>query len=202
MIPGVGPWSLVPLAERSDDNMATVPLCTTAVGHALNEGSVGWLDLGPGNLAAEILSPPVSLFSLPTWLHTQTGNSNGVQNEVDMSLVGKVILIPMFDGTCKVEPPGGALSSCPAGKEGQDPSGNNTWYHIPQFAAFYLEEAHIQGNNKPACNTLPGQPFVGGSGAISCMKGWFIDFITQGPVEPGGPPDPEFAGAIGVQLIQ
>jgi hypothetical protein len=34
------------------------------------------------------------------------------------------------------------------------------------------------------------------------MKGWFIDFITQGPVDPGGPPDPDSPAAIGVQLIQ
>jgi hypothetical protein len=189
---GTGPYTLVPIDGRTDTNMSIVPLCTT------DPGSVGWLDLGPGNLAQEIVSPTNNAFDVPTWLQTQTGNVNAVEDEINDNYAGKIILIPMFDGTCRVQPSGVALSDCPAGEEGV---GTNTWYHIPKFTGFFLEGAYLQGSNRAECNQAPGSPFVGGNGSVSCLKGWFVRFIYQGPVVSGslGGEDPD---AIGVQLIR
>lgn len=189
---GQGAYELVPANNRTAANMSIVPLCTN------DAGSVGWLDLGPGNLADEIVTPTNQAFDLPVWLQTQTGNVNAVEDEINDNYADSVILIPMFDGTCRIQPSGTALTDCPAGQEGV---GNNSWYHIPKFTGFWLSQAHIQGSNTAACNQAPGSPFVGGNGSVSCMKGWFVRFITQGPVSAGtpGPSDPS---AIGVQLIK
>lgn len=189
---GQGPYTLVPADGRTNGNMSIVPLCTN------DAGSVGWLDLGPGNLAQEIVTPTNKAFDLPVWLQTQTGNVNSVESEINDNYADEVVLIPMFDGTCRVQPAGTALSDCPNGQEGV---GNNSWYHIPKFTGFWLEGAYVQGNNTQQCNSAPGSPFVGGNGSVSCMKGWFVRFITTGPVSSGGvgSTDPS---AIGVQLIK
>lgn len=189
---GQGPYTLVPADQRTDGNMSIVPLCTN------DAGSVGWLDLGPGNLADEIVTPTNRAFDLPVWLQTQTGNVNAVEDEINDNYADSVVLIPMFDGTCRVQPAGTALSDCPNGQEGV---GNNSWYHIPKFTGFWLENAYVQGNNTQSCNSAPGSPFVGGNGSVSCMKGWFVRFVTTGPVSAGGV-DPTDPSAIGVQLIK
>lgn len=185
---GEGPYTLVSIDQRSADNESIVPLCTTG------PGSVGWLDLGGGNLSQQISTPSNRAFDLPIWLQTKTGNNSSVQTAMN-AYDGTVVLIPMFDGTCKVEPSGTNLSDCPAGEEG---TGNQTWYHIPKFTGFYLDHAYIQGNNRPDCSSEPGSPLMGGNGSMSCMKGWFIRFITQGPVVAGSGYDT--SSAIGVQL--
>lgn len=189
---GQGPYTLVPADQRTSSNMSIVPLCTN------DAGSVGWLDLGPGNLAQEIVTPTNKAFDLPVWLQTQTGNVNSVEDAINDNYADSVVLIPMFDGTCRVQPAGTALSDCPGGQEGV---GNNSWYHIPKFTGFWLERAYVQGNNTQACNSAPGSPFVGGNGSVSCLKGWFVRFVTTGPVSSGnvGSTDPS---AIGVQLIK
>lgn len=185
---GQGPYTLVSMDARTAANESIVPICTTG------PGSVGWLDLGPGNLAQEIVNPSNKAFDLPVWLQTQTGNSNAVEDEINDNYAGKIVLIPMFDGTCRIQPAGTNLSDCPAGQEG---TGNNTWYHIPKFTGFFLDEAFIGGNNRE-CSQAPGSPLMGGNGSQSCMKGWFIRFITQGPVTAGGGNDD--SSAIGIQL--
>ena len=186
---GEGPYTLVSIDNRTTANESIVPICTTG------PGSVGWLDLGPGNLAQEIVTPSNRAFDLPVWLQTQPGNNNAVEDAINDNYAGTVVLIPMFDGTCKIQPSGTNLSDCPAGQEG---TGNNTWYHIPKFTGFFIDEAFIAGNNAPDCSSPPGSPLMGGNGSMSCMKGWFIRFITQGPVVPGSGFDS--TSAIGIQL--
>jgi hypothetical protein len=189
---GIDEYQLVPANNRTAANMSIVPLCT------VDAGSVGYLDLGSGNLATQIVTPTNKAFSLPTWIQTQTGNVNAVESAINDNYADTVVLIPMFDGTCRVQPTGLALTDCPNGQEGV---GNNSWYHIPKFTGFWLERAYIQGNNTSACNTPPGSPFVGGNGSTACLKGWFVRFITQGPVGPGSP-GPNDPSAIGIQLIK
>ena len=188
---GQGPYTLVSIDQRTEANMSIVPLCTTG------PGSIGWLDLGPGNLASEIVIPSNRAFNLPTWLQTQTGAVNAVEDEINDNYAGKVILIPMFDGTCRVEPAGTDFLDCPEDKRGTDPVGDNTWYHIPKFTGFFLDRAYVQGSD-PECKQAPGSPLMGGGGSVACMKGWFIRFITQGPVTSGGAGDD--TSAIGIQL--
>lgn len=196
LIPGTSPWPLVGVDETGDANMAIVPLCTTG------PGSIGWLDLGDGNLADQIEHPQNRAFDVPTWLQTQTGTVDAMQEPLE-KYIDQTVLIPLFDGTCKDEPPGTALGDCTAG-EGV---GNNTYYHIPKFAAFKISGVYLSnkgGRPKPSivCNSAPGAPYVNStSGSVACMKGWFVKYITVGPVIPGNL-DPADPGSIGVQLIQ
>ncbi len=184
------------LNDTSGTYMSTVPLCKNG------PGGVGWLDLGcGGNLADEISTPCNGPYDLPVWLPTQSGNVNSVEGNVN-AYQGSVILIPMFDATCRDVPSTGLPADC------TDPgNGNNLYYHIPRFAYFLLDEAFIQGNNNPACNSAPGQPLIGGNGGTSCIKGWFLRYVMQGRVgefEPcdGTNPDCFEEPTLGVQLVR
>jgi len=193
---GQGPYTEVDIDARTAANESIVPLCTT------DPGSVGWLDLGSGNLAEQISTPNHGSFNLPTWLQTQTGNVNSLENEINSLYAGKIILIPMFDGTCRTQPAGSALNDCPAGQVGTG-VGNNTWYHIPKFTGFFLDHAYVSGADRANCNSAPGSPFVGGNGSVSCMKGWFIYFLTEGPVDTSGAaPAPGDPTSYSIQLIK
>ncbi len=186
-------WPIVDLATARADTsrtyMATYPLCK------VGPGGVGYLDFGcGGNLAAQILNPCHDAFEIPTWIHTSPGNPNSVENEVN-TYAGKVVLIPLFDATCRDVPVSGLTQDC------TDPgNGNNLYYHIPKFVAMLLDHAYIQGNNGPACNTAPGIP-IGGNGGTSCLEGWFVEYITQGPVGEFDPND-DNARVLSIQLIQ
>ncbi len=183
-------WPLVTEPERTSSNKVVVPLCTTS------EGSVGWLDFGTGqNLQDAIADPRNEAFQIPTWIRTQTGNVNAVEDEINDNYAGSPILIPLFDGTCRVDPRGTELAACPEDKKGIDPQGNNTWYHIPYFTTFWLERAYIQGNNASMC-----QPYAGQQGFIGCLHGWFVEYISEGPIVPGRPIGP--SDTIGLQLIR
>jgi len=177
-------WPLTDLAtaESGDTStMSIVPLCTNG------PGGVGWLDLAalgcPGtNLEDWVTTPCNKSFDIPVWLKTKSGNMNSVDAALNSTYKGKIMLIPLFDSTCKAVPSSGQPQDC------TDPGqGDNLWYHIPKFAAFYLHSSYVSGNNATACNSLPGQPAGGGNGSTTCLKGWFVNFITVGPV---GPPQP------------
>lgn len=197
------------LNDTSGTYMSIVPLCRNG------PGGVGWLDLREywqdggwqtsstctGNLEWQISNPCNASFELPVWLHTQSGNANNVESALN-AYRGQVILVPMFDSTCRDVPSSGLPADC------TDPgNGNNLYYHIPRFAYFLLDEAYVQGNDGPDCNSLPGQPAGGGNGSTSCFKGWFLRYVMQGRVgqfEPcdGTDPDCFEEPTLGVQLVR
>jgi hypothetical protein len=115
---------------------------------------------------------------------------------------GQVILIPMFDSTCNIDPPGPEVLACPVGNQGGN--GNNQWYHFPQVGAFrldspseapYLQGAYINGNASAVCDG------AGGNGATSCLTGRFVDFTTEGDVGANPPPAENTSWFFGIQLI-
>jgi len=176
-------------------NESIVPLCKTA------PGAVGWLDLQPGvNLAGEIVTP-LNDFDYPSWVQTQPGNPNSVEDEINNNYAGKVVLIPMFDGTCRIKPATGS-TPCPSAQQGVDPVGNNTYYHIPYLAAFHLDTAIIQGANVATCNAHAGTPKLIASTPqfLGCLTGWFVDYVLPGEVDPFTTIHPETTVAI--QLIK
>jgi Flp pilus assembly protein TadG len=182
--PGDDVWPIVDANSRTTDNMVTVPLCRTGA------GSVGWLDLGDGNLASQIINGPgpgVSI-PIPTWLQTQTGDMNNVENAINTYYGDKPVLIPMFDGTCRVDPgDASSAATCPTDRRGTDPSGNNTWYHIPYFTTFWVYEAYIQGADVADCASEPGTPetiVARSPGFLGCLKGWFVEYVYDGPIDP------------------
>ena len=163
---GTDLWPLVTLEQaRADVGVgaleAIYPLCK------VGPGGVGWLDMGcGGQLSDQILNPCNKAFDLPTWIHTSTGNPNSVESEMN-TYIGKVILIPLFDSTCKTIPASGLPADC------TDPgNGNNLYYHIPKFVSMLLDRAYIQGNNRPDCNGAPGTP----------GRGQWRHFVPQGLV--------------------
>jgi hypothetical protein len=173
-----------------------VPLCKG------NPGNVGWLDWTPKaggakELEEEILHPNNPAIDLPSWNYvTQTGNPNSKPIEDALNTyMGQIVLFPLFDLTCGSDPDLAKTAIAPDyGCSDIGGSGSNQWYRFPAFAAFELEQAYVNGNNKPQCDT--------GNGATSCLIGKFVDFITTGTVGPGIGGGTTDGAVIGTQLIR
>jgi hypothetical protein len=70
------------------------------------------------------------------------------------------------------------------------------------FYIDYMDDSNNPNNSNCAAHTnSEGQTIVpiAGNGSSSCIAGWFVRFITAGPVG-AGPVDN--ADAIGIQLIK
>jgi len=169
------------------------------------DGNVGWLDWDAGNqdtrtdeckgngsseLACSIEFPNNPPLSIPGWYSvTETGNTNSgnVQGALE-TWIGRDVLIPIFDATCK-DGPLGATKDCPtvAG------NGQNTWYHFQNWVAITLTGVYVQGSNAP-CGASVGA----GSG---CLTGRFVNFMGPGLL--GGATGEESSlAAVGTQLIR
>lgn len=175
--------------------MATIALCTN------DSGAVGWLDLTDiPTVAGEISTPYTGPLDVPDWYQTKAGNLNNVESALD-EYNGKVVLIPMWDSICR-DYPGSPTAACPpVTRPADEPGGNNIWYHIPQFTAFKLYDSHVQGNDVGPCASDPGTPrLTTSAGFAGCIKGWFTQFISQGPIsfDPNVIP----GEAVGIQLIK
>jgi len=150
-----------------------VPLC------GLNPGSVGWIDWTPpagGNseLAAQICEPdPPEDLVLPNWYYvTSSGNTSSSQVQTCFEeWIGKPILLPIFEDTCRTEPEESTQCDDPA-----PIGGLNQWYYFPTYAVFHLTAVHIQGNNSDECDPS------GGNGATSCLIGTFENTSLTGTV--------------------
>jgi hypothetical protein len=177
--------------------MAILPLCRGASG---GSGAFGWLDLDPNiaNLPGEIEGPLTTTVDLPDWFQTQAGNPNSVEDEL-LDYYRQPVLIPLNNGACRIDP---GDADCPLTDEGVDPVGNNTWYHVHTLAVFYIEQVLVQGANVADCASAPGlyPPPTTSGDFLGCIKGWFVNYVTAGPVAPGGP-IVRGQTAIGIQLI-
>ncbi len=169
-----------------------VPLCKTGGGSFMFLNLDADLDCGE-----EVLRPPSIQFdTFPVNIDTDTGGdcqTKVAQSIDDADLQGKVVLVPVCDNDCITN------------------SGNNSQYHVVRIAAFYLDFISFQGNIPNNNNTEPCEqatsptygtplvPFVSGNGSDGCIAGWFVRYITSGPV---GSLDVYNGEAIGVQLIR
>ena len=186
------PWNLSnpPAAGSTHPNGQEfiVPLCKTG------GGSFMILDLDPTkNCYEEVLNPSSIQFSaFPVDVPTDTGNdcAKKVEDAVtDGHLQGKVVLVPVCDGDCSTD------------------HGSGGTYHIIRIAAFFLDYVSYSNNpSNSACAAATSPTYgtslvniVGGNGSSSCIAGWFVRYITSGPVGSGNINNGE---AIGVQLIK
>jgi Flp pilus assembly protein TadG len=209
-VPGTAYWPLVgleslpsaanPTGDTSAPKYAILPFCKSSSG---GSGAFGKLDLDPGlNFPQEVTGPINATINLPDWFQTQPGNVESVDGELS-AWIHKPILIPLNNGACRVNPGAGAV--CPPGQEGVDTVGNNTWYYVHTLAVFYIDKVLIAGSEGDQCNDPPGTPLVPttdtGAGFLGCIKGWFVNYVTAGPIIPGGNTIPG-TSAIGLQLIK
>jgi Flp pilus assembly protein TadG len=170
-----------------------VPLCKTN-GQGGGGGSFQILDLDPDmNCLEETQDPPfIEWFTFPVDVPVDVGNNcaGPIADEVNANLRLTPVRIPFCDDECV--PSGG---------------GNNGVYHVTGVAAFYIDYMSDSNNpNNSEClgGTSPysGQTLtnvIGGNGSSSCVVGWFIQYITDGPVGSGPVGNAE---SIGVQLIR
>ena len=158
-----------------------VPLCKTGGGSFM----ILDLDGTPNNCDDEVKNPPAIQFAtFPVDVQSDNGN-NCAKKMVDEvnAKAGQVVLIPVCDGDCVTG------------------NGSNAVYHVIRVAAFYLDYMSDQnGGHNTACqgNGTTLVP-IRGNGSSSCLAGWFVRYITSGPVGAG---PIQGAGAIGVQLVK
>jgi hypothetical protein len=163
-----------------------VPLCKTG------SGSFMILDLDPDKDCAEEVTDPSSIQfnDFPVDVPTDNGNNCAKQIEQaiqDAQLQGSVVMIPICDGQCET------ISG-----------GSHAFYHVIRIAAFYLDYLSDKNNGDCSLTTSPTYGtsivnIVGGNGSSSCMAGWFVRYVTSGPVGSGNLNNGE---AVGVQLIR
>jgi Flp pilus assembly protein TadG len=164
-----------------------VPLCKT------NPGSFQILDFDPSlTCLEELVTPPAVSLQLPSDVPTDQGNNcaKPMTDYVNANLQGHVVLVPICDVNC-------------AGGQG-----SGGVYHIIKVAGFYVDYMSDENNpNQPnaECQAingvrsfLPGTD-IDGNGSSSCLVGWFVRYITTGPVGAGPVGS---ADAIGIQLIK
>lgn len=186
------PWRLSnPGATTADHPVGQeylVPLCKTG------GGSFMVLDLDPTkDCAQEVLNPTAIQFNdFPVDVPVDNGNECAKQIEQavgDGSLQGQVVLIPICDADCSTH------------------AGSNGTYHIIRIAAFWLDYVSYQNTGvNDACSLIesptygtPLKNLVDGNGSSSCIAGWFVRYVTSGPVGSGTINNGE---ALGIQLIR
>jgi len=164
-----------------------VPLCKTG------GGSFMILNLDDSlSCAEELATPPsVTWYSFPVQVPSDNGNDCAKKLlEGVLALKGTVVNIPICSGDCVTS------------------GGSHAEYTITKVAAFYLDAvlpmSDKNGGTNPLCQagTSPsGYPVttIAGNGSDSCLIGWFVKYITEGPVGPGSVGNSD---SIGVQLIK
>jgi hypothetical protein len=173
-----------------------VPLCKTS-----SPSQFMILDLDPDkNCEEEVTNPSSIQFDdFPVYVPIDEGNdcAKKINDAIAANDVqGTVVMIPICDGDC-VTVHNGALC----------PSGSNKCYHVIRITAFYLDylsDSNNPNNSDCALTTSPTYGtsmvnIVGGNGSSSCMAGWFVRYVTSGPVGTGLINNGE---AMGVQLIR
>jgi hypothetical protein len=191
-------WDLYEIIDEEyadDTNLAIIPLCD------VSPGSVGWLDWQCGQNLEQSVSDPCDVFiPIPAWVHTQTGNVNSLQAELNAytgATVGmaepddSVLSLPIHDFTCDQDipiptppAPDDSKSDCPSYPIWSG-DGDNNYYHVPWWVGFKLDAAYVQGGDLE-CQTGPGKPLLVAPeppGKVGCLKGWFVDrYDEPGPI--------------------
>ncbi|MGH2489244.1 MAG: pilus assembly protein TadG-related protein [Candidatus Limnocylindria bacterium] len=186
------PYEIINEADADATNLAIVPLCDIA------PGSVGWLDWDCGQNLAQSIEDPCEVFiPIPAWVHTQTGNVNNLEDQLNQ-LAGtdpgtpepedSVVALPVHNFTCRHDipdpDPTSACAGPPAFPEWSG-NGDNLYYHVPYWIGFKLDGA-FTGGDDPECGEPEGSPLIENPdppGKVGCLKGWFVDrFSAPGPI--------------------
>lgn len=178
---GVGEvnWQISEPGEPPVGQEYIVPLCKTGGGSFM----ILDLDGTMNNCDDEVTDPPnIQFAAFPAEIQSDNGDNCAKEMvEAVNDLQGEVVLIPICDGACVTT------------------GGSHASYHVIRVAAFYLDYMSDQnGGTNTECqgNGTTLVPIIG-NGSSSCIAGWFVRYITSGPVGSG---NIEGAGAIGIQL--
>jgi Flp pilus assembly protein TadG len=162
-----------------------VPLCKTGGGSFM----VLDLDGQKNNCDDEVTNPPpIQWDTFPVTVDSDNGNNcaKKMMDEVNL-LHGKIVLVPICDNNdCNTS------------------GGSKAQYHVTGVVAFYIDYMSDGNNNNSECKAhtnADGQVLnpIAGNGSTSCIAGWFIHFITTGPVGSGPIGNGD---SIAVQLIK
>jgi hypothetical protein len=182
--------------DTNGDGIATgeyiVPLCKTG------GGSFMVLDLDgiKNNCAYEVLHPAhIRWDSFPVDVASDNGNNCAKQMVDPVNSLNYAqpdthpVLVPICDdNACNTN------------------GGSHATYHITGVAAFvidYMSDSNNKNNSLCQTHTDPSDgrtlTTIAGNGSSSCIAGWFVRFITTGPVGSG---DVDNADALAIQLIK
>ncbi|KRC88243.1 hypothetical protein ASE25_15475 [Terrabacter sp. Root85] len=171
-----------PASENTIYSKGNDTTCDTSSPGGTAPGGFAWLD--------GLLSACTGAVSDSAWIHGNTG-ADGCDASVFDPLRGTVIYVPVFDcmaaSNLAREPI--STDNCNAG------SGNNTWYHISGFAAFYLSGWRLTKGDQVSIR--PPNALCGSSNSQRCLSGWFLkDLIPTGDFVPPTPTNPNYGVTI------
>lgn len=167
--------------NNPDGTEYILPLCKTGGGSFM----ILDLDGTMNNCDDEVANPPKTQFAaFPVDVQSDNGNNCAKRMVDEMNARrGQVVLIPVCDGDCVTT------------------GGSHASYHVIRVAAFYLDYMSDSNSvSNPECqgNGTTLIP-IAGNGSSSCIAGWFVRYLTKGPVGAGPIAG---AGAIGIQLVK
>ncbi|GAB3063200.1 hypothetical protein GCM10027053_27280 [Intrasporangium mesophilum] len=167
-----------PTSEDTVYSKGNDTTCDTSAPGGTAPGGFAWLDGLLGSCSGTVTDS--------SWIHGDTG-ADGCPDAMFRPLLGTVIYVPVFN--CMMPSNPGrepvATDDCNSG------NGNNTWYHISGFAAFYLSGWRLtQGTQN---SIRPPNALCGTSNSQRCLSGWFLkDLIPAGQIIPPTPGDPNY----------
>lgn len=169
--------------SNPEGNEYIIPLCKTG------GGAFQVLDLDPGLSCQEEAQGGVSVFwpTLPVDVPVDPGNdcAKKVADVVNAPPVqGSIVLIPICESLCTTS------------------SGSGGVYTVVKVTAFFIDYMHEQNNPNHAAECQGNGTTITritGNGSSSCVAGWFVRYISAGPVGVGPIGETD---AVGVQLIR
>jgi Flp pilus assembly protein TadG len=157
-----------------------VPLCKT------EGGSFQILDLDEDLRCDDEIASGINVQwpVLPVDVPSDNGNNcaKPIAEYVNDNFQGEVVFIPICEVDCVTS------------------GGSKAFYTVVKVAAFYLDYMEDSNNKNNSACSGNGSTLVpiAGNGSSSCVAGWFVRYITAGPVGAGPIGNSD---AIGVQLI-
>jgi hypothetical protein len=175
--------SWVPITEQVVYTKSNPTTCPTWNGHS---APGGFYSISSGGCSSNSV--------VGGWVQGTTGNSapcSPMTTPSGQPLKGQVIYIPVFD--CMT---GSASTTITSTTDCNSGTGNNTFYHVAGYAAFYVTGWHFSSDQQDSIKS-GGSPCTGGD---RCISGWFLkDLVQAGSIQPpasGGTPN------FGLNVIQ
>ena len=135
------------------------------------------------------------------WVQGSTGaNSHCTDDELE-KLLGHVAYIPVFNCVFGSRPPQGYVIK--SGDNCNSGTGNNTFYHISGYAAFYVSGWYFNPPNQstivPGGTDACGKKVAGSGANDRCIFGWFTAALVSDPdlsIQPPTQGDPNYGLSV------